>query len=102
LPFEFIASTAGATIKLSGDIERPFSKQDIELALDMSGSRFDNLNALAQTSLPPWGPWSAAGKFYMSAQGYEISALRLQVGAASSPAMGNLIRESCRRALMSR
>ena len=102
LPFELNASTAGATIKLSGDIERPFSKQDIELALDMSGSRFDNLNALVQTSLPPWGPWSAAGKFNMSARGYEVSALRLQVGAASLPAMASWICKSCRRALMSR
>jgi len=88
LPFEFNASTAGATIKMSGDIERPFNKQDIELALDMRGSRFDNLNALAQTSLPPWGPWSASGKFKMSAKGYEVSALHLQVGSSELTGYG--------------
>lgn len=88
LPFEFKANTSGATIKLSGDIARPFIRRDIELALDMSGSRFDNLNALTQTSLPPWGPWSASGKFSMSANGYEVSSLRLQVGSSQLAGYG--------------
>ena len=90
LPFELIASAEGAAIRLAGDIERPFSKQDIALRLDMSGSRFDNLNALAQTSLPPWGPWAASGKFRMSASGYEVSALRLQVGTSELTGYGRL------------
>jgi hypothetical protein len=88
LPFEFKANTSGATIKLSGDIARPFARKDIELALDMGGSRFDNLNALTQTSLPPWGPWSASGKFKMSANGYEVSSLRLQVGSSQLAGYG--------------
>jgi hypothetical protein len=88
LPFEFNASTSGATIKLSGDIERPFTRKGIGLALDMSGSRFDNLNALAHMSLPPWGPWSASGKFNMSASGYEVSSLRLQVGSSQLSGYG--------------
>lgn len=87
VPFKFYASTSGAAIQLSGDIERPFSKKDIELSLDMSGSRFDNLNSLAHTSLPPWGPWSASGKFHMTSSGYEVSSLLLQVG--SSQLTGN-------------
>jgi len=90
LPFDFNASTSGATIKLSGDIARPFSKQGLTLALDMSGSRFDNLNTLVQTSLPPWGPWSASGKFKMSTSGYEVSALHLQVGTSQLTGYGML------------
>ena len=88
LPFEFKANTSGVTIKLSGDIARPFTQKGVELALDMSGSRFDNLNALTQTSLPPWGPWSASGKFKMSANGYEVSALHLQVGTSQLSGYG--------------
>ena len=80
IPFKLNADTSGATIKLSGNIERPFAQKDIVLALEMSGTRFDELNALAQVSLPPWGPWSASGKFRMSLAGYEVSSLLLQVG----------------------
>ncbi|MFI4941556.1 MAG: hypothetical protein ACHP7O_14605, partial [Burkholderiales bacterium] len=90
IPFKFIASTSGAAIQLSGDIGRPFKKTDIELALDMSGTRFDNLNSLAHTSLPPWGPWSASGKFRMSPSGYEVSSLLLQVGSSQLNGHGNM------------
>lgn len=90
IPFQLNATTSGATIKLAGEVERPFSKNDMELALDMSGSRFDNLNALTRTSLPPWGPWQASGKFTMSAKGYEVSALKLQVGSSQLTGYGKL------------
>ena len=90
IPFQLDASTSGATIRLSGDVDRPFSQQDVELALDMKGSRFDNLNALAHTSLPPWGPWSVSGKFHMTANGYEVSSLLLQVGSSRLNGHGKL------------
>ncbi len=90
IPFQLDASISGATIRLSGDVDRPFSQQDVELALDMKGSRFDNLNALAHTSLPPWGPWSASGKFHMTANGYEVSSLLLQVGSTQLNGHGKL------------
>ena len=82
IPFKLNASLSGANIKLSGDVDRPFAKTDIELALAMSGSRLDNLNVLAHTSLPPWGPWSGTGKFHMSSAGYEVSSLLLKVGSS--------------------
>ena len=82
IPFKLIVSSSGAAIQLAGDIDRPFSQTDIELALNMSGTRVDNLNALAHTSLPPWGPWTASGKFHMTGKGYEVSALSLQVGSS--------------------
>ena len=82
IPFKFNASLSGATIKFAGDIDRPFAKTDIELALEMNGSRLDNLDVLAHTSLPPWGPWSATGKFHMSPAGYEVSSLLLKVGSS--------------------
>jgi uncharacterized protein involved in outer membrane biogenesis len=90
IPFKFNASTDGASLQLEGDIDRPFASQDIELALDMRGSRLDKLNALAHTALPPWGPWSAAGKFHMTSSGYEVSALQLQVGGSQLTGHGKL------------
>jgi uncharacterized protein involved in outer membrane biogenesis len=90
IPFQLDAATSGATIRLSGDVDRPFSQQDVELALDMKGSRFDNLNALVHASLPPWGPWSASGKFHMTTSGYEVSSLLLQVGNSQLNGHGKL------------
>ena len=79
LPFKLNVEAADAGVTLSGSIARPVGSE-IELALDARGSRFDSLNKLARASLPPWGPWSAAGKFRMSPRGYEVNELRLQVG----------------------
>jgi uncharacterized protein involved in outer membrane biogenesis len=90
IPFRLDATTSGATIRLSGDVDRPFSQQDVELALDMKGSRFDNLDALVHTSLPPWGPWSVSGKFHMTASGYEVSALQMKVGSSQLDGHGKL------------
>jgi uncharacterized protein involved in outer membrane biogenesis len=90
IPFNLAANTAGATIKLSGNVDRPLTKKDIELALDMSGNRMDNLNSLLHASLPPWGPWSASGRFHMSSSGYEVSSLILKIGSSQLSGMGKV------------
>lgn len=90
IPFRLNATVADAAIQLSGDIDRPFSKTDIELALDMTGGRLDNLNPLVRAALPPWGPWLASGKFHMSPAGYEVSSLLLQVGSSQLKGQGRL------------
>lgn len=94
IPFKLYASTSGAAVLLSGELQRPFSQQALELSLNMSGSRFDNLNDLTHTSLPPWGPWSASGKFRVSNAGYAISALQLQVGSSQLTGQGSLNTQS--------
>lgn len=93
-PFKLYASTSGAAVLLSGELQRPFSQQALELSLNMSGSRFDNLNDLTHTSLPPWGPWSASGQFRVSNAGYAISALQLQVGSSQLTGQGSLNTQS--------
>ncbi len=89
LPFTLNATGAEASVTLSGSIARPIGS-DVRLALQANGRRFDTLNKLARTELPPWGPWSAAGKFRMSPAGYEIDDLRLQVGASVLNGEGRL------------
>ncbi len=79
MPFKLEAEAAQTRVGLSGTIARPIGSE-IELALEMQGSRLDSLNKLARASLPPWGPWSASGKFRMSPRGYEVPDLKLQVG----------------------
>jgi uncharacterized protein involved in outer membrane biogenesis len=90
IPFEARAQTSGAAITLSGDVDRPLSEKQIEFALDMSGSRLDTLDPLTHVSLPPWGPWSASGKFRISNNGYEVLSLLLQVGASRLTGHGKL------------
>ena len=90
VPFKFNAHASDATIQLSGNIDRPFTEKNIELALDISGSRLDKLNLLTHTSLPPWGPWSASGKFNMSSSGYEVSSLQLKVGSSELTGHGKI------------
>ncbi len=90
IPFKLNTDMTGAALQLSGNINRPFAQKELTLALDMQGTRFDNLNTLARASLPPWGPWSASGKFRMSSSGYEVSSLRLQVGSSELNGHGKL------------
>jgi len=95
LPFKLNAEAADSSLTLTGSIARPLGSE-IELALDSRGQRFDSLNKLARTSLPPWGPWSAAGKFRMSARGYEVDDLRLQIGASVLDGEGRVDTQSGR------
>ena len=90
IPFKLNTDISGASLQLSGNINRPFTQKAVELALDMRGDRFDNLNSLLHVSLPPWGPWSASGKFRMSSGGYEVSSLRLKVGSSELNGQGRV------------
>ncbi len=89
LSFKLNAQAAEAELTLSGNVARPLGSE-IELALDAKGTRFDTLNKLARASLPPWGPWSAIGKFRMSPSGYEVNGLRLQVGQSALDGIGKV------------
>jgi len=90
LPFKASLAAAQSQATLSGRIARPIADHDVELALDASGARFDALDKLVRTALPPWGPWSAAGRFRMSRQGYEVADLRLKVGQSVLAGNGRL------------
>ncbi|MBC8006438.1 MAG: AsmA family protein [Prolixibacteraceae bacterium] len=94
-PFKLHAQAADSRVLLSGNIARPIGSE-IELTLDAGGTRFDKLNKLARASLPPWGPWSANGKFRMSPRGYEVNHLRLQVGESRLDGQGRLDTEGGR------
>jgi uncharacterized protein involved in outer membrane biogenesis len=79
VPFKLTTEAAASRLELSGAIARPLGNREVELALEVRGTRFDTLNKLARASLPPWGPWSAVGRFRMSARGYEVDDLVLKV-----------------------
>lgn len=82
VPFEIAVEAAASRLSLSGSLARDIVERDVEMALKASGQRFDHLNKLLRVSLPPWGPWSAAGQFRMSRSGYEVNQLKLKVGSS--------------------
>ena len=90
VPFDIAVEAAQSRLNLSGTLARDVEERDVELALTMRGQRFDHLNKLLRVSLPPWGPWSAAGQFRMSRRGYEVNQLKLQVGSSELNGHGAL------------
>ena len=95
LSFKLEAQAADTDLALSGNVARPIGSE-IELTLDAHGKRFDSLSKLARTSLPPWGPWSATGKFRISPRGYEVNGLRFQVGDSILDGNGSVETQSGR------
>jgi len=79
VPFKLDMEAAATRMEFSGAVARPLGNREVELAMEVRGTRLDTLNKLARASLPPWGPWSAVGKFRMSARGYEVDDLVLMV-----------------------
>ncbi|MGH8629257.1 MAG: AsmA family protein, partial [Burkholderiales bacterium] len=96
LPFRLVAESEQTQLVLSGGIARPLDNRDVELALELRGPRLDRLDRLVRASLPPWGPWSAAGKFRMWTSGYEVTDLRLQVGESTLTGEGGLRTDTAR------
>ncbi len=90
VPFELDVEAAQTQLQLSGSIDRDIDARDAELALQVRGPRFDTLDRLVRVSLPPWGPWSAAGRFRMSARGYAVEDLKLQVGSSRLDGRGTM------------
>lgn len=83
IPFELAVEAARTRLQLAGSVDRDIAARDVELALEMHGERLDALDRLLRVSLPPWGPWSAAGRFRMDAKGYAVDELRVKVGGSS-------------------
>lgn len=96
LPFKLTAESVQTQLVLSGGIARPLGNKDVELALELRGPRLDSLDRLIRASLPPWGPWSAQGRFRMSSSGYEVTDLRLQVGESMLTGKGGLRTDTAR------
>lgn len=96
VPFKLALDAAETRVALTGAIARPLGERDIEMALEASGPRFDTLDKLVRASLPPWGPWSAAGRFLMSKQGYAVEDLKLQVGESVLTGTGKFSTDTAR------
>lgn len=90
VPFDLALEAAGTKLTLSGSMDRDIEARDIELSLAMHGERFNSLDRLLRVSLPPWGPWSADGRFRMSARGYAVDNLLLKVGSSSLKGRGTM------------
>ena len=89
LPFAMAAQAAGARLSLDGEVTLPLGSAG-QLSLEMSGQRLDSLSELARVELPAWGPWSLRGPIRMTATGYEVQGLTLDVGHSRLGGSGSL------------
>ena len=88
VPFSLEAAAAGARLDLTGSMTVPIAQKQGEPELRIAGERFDTLNELARTQLPPWGPWSLGGRFVADGAGYEVPDLQLRVGESQLQGRG--------------
>ena len=96
VPFELSISAVNTRLNLSGTMDRHIEARDIELGMKVQGERLNHLDKLLRVSLPPWGPWSAAGRFRMSARGYEVDDLQLKVASSTLNGRGSLVTSTAR------
>lgn len=96
VPFELSIAAVNTRFKLSGTMDRDIDARDIELGLKVQGERLDQLDKLLRVSLPPWGPWSASGRFRMSVRGYEVDDLQLNVASSRLNGRGSLATSTAR------
>ena len=97
-PFSATAEAAGTRLALDGRVTLPVSQTTAVLKLDLAGDRFDSLNGLAATELPPWGPWSVSGPVRVGPSEYDMPDLDVRVGSSrlSGRARIDLAREKPR------
>jgi uncharacterized protein involved in outer membrane biogenesis len=96
VPFELSIAAVNTRLNLNGTMDRDIEARDLELGLKVQGERLDQLDKLLRVSLPPWGPWSASGRFRMSTRGYEVEDLQLKVGSSTLNGRGSLVTSTVR------
>lgn len=90
VPFDLRLSSVQTELQLAGSVDRNIEARDIELALQVRGSKLNTLDPLLRVALPPWGPWSVAGRLKMSNQGYAIDGMRWVLGASELKGQASL------------
>ena len=90
VPFTLTVSAARSQLQLMGSVNRTKQEPDIELQLLASGERFDSVNHLLRVAMPPWGPWTAQGRFRISTNVYTVDELILKLGSSSLQGQGRL------------
>lgn len=80
VPISLVTELADARLNLAGSMALPASDQDIELSMALSGTKLDRLSRIARTALPPWGPYTAVGRFQSSRRGYAVRDFSFVVG----------------------
>lgn len=80
LPIDLTGQGGGATFTVKGEVAEPRSAQGIALQLSAEGDSLADMSALADTTLPPLGPYSVSGKLTDEAGGYRIDGLQARMG----------------------
>ncbi|MGH8682354.1 MAG: AsmA family protein [Burkholderiales bacterium] len=89
LPFTLTAETPAAKLAISG-AAAPQRDPDVALSLALTGERLSGLDAILETSLPPWGPYALTARLRLAARGYEVDGMRLALGDSVLEGKGSL------------
>ena len=76
------AQFLGADLSFAGTSALPINSQNLQFALDFSGDRVSDLDALIGVSLPPWRDYKLSGEFGSNESGYYIEDLQFGVGSS--------------------
>lgn len=87
-PLMVIGEVAGVRLNVEGQVEAPLTRQILNLSILLKGESLADLSALADVSLPPTGPFSAAAQIHRD--GPEIKATGLAIQIGGSDLAGNL------------
>ncbi|NOQ45746.1 MAG: hypothetical protein GQ559_03600, partial [Desulfobulbaceae bacterium] len=82
LPLTIKVEAAGTTLDFQGKLAMPISSKNVTLAMTIQGEKLDSLDELLKLDLPPFGPYSLGAQFSMHEKGYDLSDLRIKIGAS--------------------
>ncbi len=72
----------GLTLALKGSIQNPQQATGIDMTLEIAADTLAQIGELAETELPPVGPVSLSAKVSDESGGYQLNALKVQLGSS--------------------
>lgn len=79
MPFEAHVGLAETDIELRGEAQLPLQRSRVKVQLLVEGKSLATLSTLADRELPDIGPYRFESLFSLTEQGYDLSALELEV-----------------------
>ncbi len=82
LPITIKVQAASTELDFNGKLALPISAKNISLGMMIKGEQLNSLDELLKLDLPALGPYSLDARFSMHGKGYDLSNLRIKVGAS--------------------
>jgi uncharacterized protein involved in outer membrane biogenesis len=77
------ASAAGAELVMDGVTPRLSGFRELDIDMSLRGESMDSLSDLLDVSLPPFGPYTVAGRLSVGKTGFGVSDIDVRVGGSN-------------------